>query len=160
MRQALKAAFAALMTADGAKVAGAIDAMVARLAAKKAKGGWWWRWLGGRGLQHWVGLGVACMHDLCLPLPPTPHAHPACARALAPQPHARVPHLAAPDLHLHCLPTGEQLSAKEALVLRLNGQYPGDVGVLSAFFLNLVRCCCLIGSGMECWLAAEWSADW
>jgi hypothetical protein len=23
-------------------------------------------------------------------------------------------------------------------VLRLNGQYPGDVGVLSAFFLNLV----------------------
>lgn len=30
------------------------------------------------------------------------------------------------------------LSAKEALVLRLNQQYPDDVGVLAAFFLNLV----------------------
>ena len=30
------------------------------------------------------------------------------------------------------------LTAKEALVLRLNAQYPGDVGVLSAFFLNFV----------------------
>lgn len=33
---------------------------------------------------------------------------------------------------------GRQLSEKEALVLRLNQQYPNDVGVLSAFFLNLV----------------------
>ena len=32
-----------------------------------------------------------------------------------------------------------QLSAKEALVLRLNEQYPDDVGVLAAFFLNLVK---------------------
>ena len=30
------------------------------------------------------------------------------------------------------------LTPKEALVLRLNDQYPLDVGVLSAFFLNLV----------------------
>jgi mannose-6-phosphate isomerase len=34
---------------------------------------------------------------------------------------------------------GRTLSDKEALVLRLNEQYPNDVGVLSAFFLNLVR---------------------
>jgi hypothetical protein len=33
---------------------------------------------------------------------------------------------------------GRQLSDKEQLVLRLNTQYPGDVGVLSAFFLNQV----------------------
>lgn len=33
---------------------------------------------------------------------------------------------------------GRQLSSKEQLVLRLNQQYPNDVGVLSAFFLNLV----------------------
>ena len=31
------------------------------------------------------------------------------------------------------------LNKKEALALRLNMQYPGDVGVLSAFFLNLVE---------------------
>ena len=31
-----------------------------------------------------------------------------------------------------------ELTPKEALVLRLNEQYPLDVGVLSAFFLNLV----------------------
>ncbi len=30
------------------------------------------------------------------------------------------------------------LTEKEKLVLRLNEQYPSDVGVLSAFFLNLV----------------------
>ena len=36
------------------------------------------------------------------------------------------------------MPQGE-LSAKEKLVLRLNAQYPGDVGVLAAFFLNLVQ---------------------
>lgn len=30
------------------------------------------------------------------------------------------------------------LSEKEALVLRLNQQYPNDVGVLSAYFLNQV----------------------
>ncbi len=30
------------------------------------------------------------------------------------------------------------LTPKEALVLRLDAQYPADVGVLSAFFLNLV----------------------
>lgn len=34
---------------------------------------------------------------------------------------------------------GHQLSEKEQLVLRLNQQYANDVGVLSAFFLNLVR---------------------
>lgn len=34
--------------------------------------------------------------------------------------------------------SGRTLSPKEALVLRLNEQYPNDVGVLSAFFLNLV----------------------
>lgn len=33
---------------------------------------------------------------------------------------------------------GRTLSDKEQLVLRLNQQYPNDVGVLSAFFLNLV----------------------
>ncbi|KAK9846013.1 hypothetical protein WJX81_008425 [Elliptochloris bilobata] len=33
---------------------------------------------------------------------------------------------------------GRALSPKEALVLRLNAQYPADVGVLSAYFLNLV----------------------
>jgi mannose-6-phosphate isomerase len=38
---------------------------------------------------------------------------------------------------------GRALSAKEALVLTLNGQYPGDVGVLSAFFLNHVRLGCV-----------------
>lgn len=31
------------------------------------------------------------------------------------------------------------LTDKEELVLRLNAQYPQDVGVLSAFFLNLVK---------------------
>ena len=30
------------------------------------------------------------------------------------------------------------LTPKEALALRLNAQYPADVGVLAAFFLNLV----------------------
>lgn len=34
---------------------------------------------------------------------------------------------------------GRQLSSKEQLVLRLNEQYPNDVGVLSAFFLNQVH---------------------
>lgn len=34
---------------------------------------------------------------------------------------------------------GRKLSEKEQLVLRLNTQYPNDVGVLSAFFLNQVR---------------------
>lgn len=33
---------------------------------------------------------------------------------------------------------GRALSDKERLVLRLNSQYPSDVGVLSAFFLNQV----------------------
>jgi len=33
---------------------------------------------------------------------------------------------------------GAALAAKDALVLRLNAQYPADVGVLSAYFLNLV----------------------
>ncbi len=33
---------------------------------------------------------------------------------------------------------GRKLSEKEQLVLRLNTQYPNDVGVLSAFFLNQV----------------------
>jgi mannose-6-phosphate isomerase len=33
---------------------------------------------------------------------------------------------------------GRALTEKEALVLRLNTQYPNDVGVLSAFFLNQV----------------------
>ena len=32
-----------------------------------------------------------------------------------------------------------QLTKKEALALRLHEQYPHDVGVLSAFFLNLVE---------------------
>lgn len=37
-------------------------------------------------------------------------------------------------------PPQGSLAAKEALALRLDQQYPGgDVGVLSAFFLNLVR---------------------
>ncbi len=36
---------------------------------------------------------------------------------------------------------GAALAPHEALALQLNAQYPGgDVGVLSAFFLNLVRC--------------------
>ncbi|KAK9806420.1 hypothetical protein WJX73_004588 [Symbiochloris irregularis] len=35
--------------------------------------------------------------------------------------------------------SGHQLTNKEALVLRLHDQYPHDVGVLSAFFLNLVE---------------------
>jgi len=34
--------------------------------------------------------------------------------------------------------SGGVLTEKEKLVLRLNEQYPLDVGVLSAFFLNLV----------------------
>ena len=33
---------------------------------------------------------------------------------------------------------GRALTPKDALVLRLNAQYPADVGVLSAYFLNLV----------------------
>lgn len=33
----------------------------------------------------------------------------------------------------------EPLDAKEALVLRLNEQYPDDVGVLAALFLNLLH---------------------
>ncbi len=33
---------------------------------------------------------------------------------------------------------GRALTLKEALVLRLDAQYPADVGVLSAYFLNLV----------------------
>ena len=48
---------------------------------------------------------------------------------------------------------GKKLGTKEELVLRLNQQYPGDVGVLSAFFLNLVSrevkaCsgCCTVGT--------------
>lgn len=39
---------------------------------------------------------------------------------------------------------GRALSDKERLVLRLNSQYPNDVGVLSAFFLNQV---CVWGGG-------------
>lgn len=32
-----------------------------------------------------------------------------------------------------------QLSAKEQLILRLESQYPADVGILAAFFLNYVE---------------------
>lgn len=35
--------------------------------------------------------------------------------------------------------TSRSLTAKESLVLRLNEQYPGDVGVLASWFLNYVR---------------------
>ena len=36
--------------------------------------------------------------------------------------------------------SGERpLTDKEELALRLNKQYPQDVGILSAFFLNLVK---------------------
>lgn len=45
---------------------------------------------------------------------------------------------------------GEALSSKEALVLRLNAQYPGDVGVLSAFFLNLVRLLRVVAGHLSC----------
>ena len=31
------------------------------------------------------------------------------------------------------------LTPNEHLALRLNAEYPGDVGILSSFFLNLVR---------------------
>jgi hypothetical protein len=44
-------------------------------------------------------------------------------------------------------------SAKEELVLRLNAQYPRDVGVLSAFFLNLVSARCWGAAGGGGWLA-------
>ena len=47
-------------------------------------------------------------------------------------------------MYTHLPPTGQPLSVKEALVLRLNAQYPGDVGVLSAFFLNLVGGCVFV----------------
>jgi mannose-6-phosphate isomerase len=43
---------------------------------------------------------------------------------------------------------GRALTDKEQLVLRLNTQYPSDVGVLSAFFLNqvsLLWCLCPAG---------------
>ncbi|KAF6259281.1 RmlC-like cupin domain-containing protein [Scenedesmus sp. NREL 46B-D3] len=43
------------------------------------------------------------------------------------------------------------LSEKEALVLRLNQQYPNDVGVLSAYFLNQVR----LAPGEAIFLAAN-----
>ncbi|WIA28896.1 hypothetical protein OEZ86_011420 [Tetradesmus obliquus] len=46
---------------------------------------------------------------------------------------------------------GRALSEKEALVLRLNQQYPNDVGVLSAFFLNQVR----LAPGEAIYLAAN-----
>lgn len=46
---------------------------------------------------------------------------------------------------------GGKLSPKEALVLRLNAQYPGDVGVLSAFFLNLIS----LPAGEAIYLAAN-----
>lgn len=46
---------------------------------------------------------------------------------------------------------GSPLSVKESLVLRLNQQYPGDVGVLSAFFLNLVS----LPAGEAIYLAAN-----
>ena len=35
-----------------------------------------------------------------------------------------------------------RLAQKEALALRLNSEFPGDVGVLSCFFFNLVSTCC------------------
>jgi mannose-6-phosphate isomerase len=45
---------------------------------------------------------------------------------------------------------GGGVTEKEALALRLNSQYPGgDVGVLSCFFLNLVRAASLL-------LVVEW----
>ena len=34
---------------------------------------------------------------------------------------------------------GQQLGPKEQLVLRLHEQYPHDVGILSAYFLNYLR---------------------
>mmetsp|Transcript_16132 Transcript_16132/g.34912 ORF Transcript_16132/g.34912 Transcript_16132/m.34912 type:complete len:460 (-) Transcript_16132:866-2245(-) len=43
------------------------------------------------------------------------------------------------------------LAAKEALALRLNSQYPRDVGVLSCFFLNLVS----LRAGQAIYLAAN-----
>eukprot|EP00775_Hariotina_reticulata_P009221 gene9221-9386_t len=46
---------------------------------------------------------------------------------------------------------GRSLSSKEQLVLRLNQQYPNDVGVLSAFFLNLVG----LDAGEAIYLAAN-----
>ncbi|GBG00573.1 mannose-6-phosphate isomerase, partial [Raphidocelis subcapitata] len=46
---------------------------------------------------------------------------------------------------------GGALAPKEALVLQLNGQYPGDVGVLSAFFLNYLT----LPAGEAIYLAAN-----
>lgn len=34
---------------------------------------------------------------------------------------------------------GRQLTDKEQLVLRLNKQYPDDVGILAVYFLNYIR---------------------
>jgi mannose-6-phosphate isomerase len=43
------------------------------------------------------------------------------------------------DARLRAEAASRPLSDKERLVLRLNEQYPGDVGVLAAWFLNYVR---------------------
>ncbi|EFJ44150.1 hypothetical protein VOLCADRAFT_65163 [Volvox carteri f. nagariensis] len=40
---------------------------------------------------------------------------------------------------LKAIAPGEELTPHEALALRLNEQFPDDVGLMSAFFLNLVR---------------------
>lgn len=46
---------------------------------------------------------------------------------------------------------GRALAAREALVLRLSQQYPGDVGVLSSYFLNYLQ----LQPGQGCALAAN-----
>ena len=41
--------------------------------------------------------------------------------------------------HLKAEQATRELTNKEKLVLRLNDQYPKDIGILSAYFLNHVR---------------------
>lgn len=61
-----------------------------------------------------------------------------------------------------------RLAQKEALALRLNSEFPGDVGVLSCFFFNLVSTCFLTGrlaSPCQCcpngwsWGRATWGCS-
>ena len=95
-------------------------------------------------------VGVPELRECCGAAPTAaylaslPDARPAALQAaftalMTAQPQTYQKCIAAMVARLQEASKSRGLSPKEALVLRLNAQYPGDVGVLAAWFLNIAR---------------------
>ena len=83
-------------------------------------------------------LSFCCTFPLSLP----PHTLPSTSHACTPPP---LTHFPPPFTHAHLHPhtytplPADLPSQETSLVLRLNGQFPGDVGCFCVFFLNFLR---------------------